>query len=347
MILINNRIIDHSQPCFVIAEAGVNHNGDLTLARKLIDVAIEAKADAVKFQTFKAERLVCVSAKKANYQLETTNPQESQLDMLRKLELTKQQHIELIAYCKEKNILFLSTPFDEESADLLHELNVPLFKIPSGEITNIPFLKHIAKKGKPMIVSTGMSCLAEVEKAIEAIEGEDNKAICLLHCVSNYPAKAEDVNLKAISTLLAAFSYPTGYSDHTLGIEIALAACARGACVIEKHFTLDKRMPGPDHRSSLEPKELKALIAGIRLIEKAMGNGRKIPAPSELNTAEVARKSITASQHILPGEILSVSHFIMKRPGTGLPPFMLQYILGKTVKYEISVGTIINFEMVT
>lgn len=344
---VSDRKVGPGQACFIIAEAGVNHNGDVELAKRLVDVAVGAGADAVKFQTFKAERLVTPKAPKAEYQLQTTDTAESQYEMLRRLELSVEAHRDLMVYCREKNILFMSTPFDKESADLLEELGVAVFKIPSGEITNLPLLAHIARKGKPMLVSTGMSYLGEVETAVHTIEQAGNQDLVLLHCVSNYPAEPADVNLRAMQTMATAFDVPVGYSDHTPGIQVALAAVAMGACVIEKHFTLDRNLPGPDHRASLEPGELAELVQGIRTVEAALGQGRKEPAPSEANTAAVARKSLVAARDIPSGTVLTEEMIAIKRPGTGLPSVMHPYIVGRTLRVDVQLGDIIKFEMLS
>ena len=332
-------------PCFIIAEAGVNHNGSLEMARQLIDVAAQAGADAVKFQTFKAEKVISPQAPKAAYQLQTTDAGESQLDMVKRLELPFDAFRDLYDYCQAKDILFMSTPFDEESADFLADLGVDVFKIPSGEITNLPFLAHIARKGKPMIVSTGMSYLGEVEAAVRTIEEAGNHDFVLLHCVSNYPADPVDVNLRAMRTLATAFGVPVGYSDHTLGIGVAIAAVALDACVIEKHFTLDRGLPGPDHRASLELGELTVLVQGIRTVEAALGHGRKEPAASEANTTAVARKSLVAARDIPAGAVLTKEMIAIKRPGTGLLPAMRSYLVGRTVRQTISAGTLLSLEM--
>jgi N,N'-diacetyllegionaminate synthase len=333
------------QPCFIIAEAGVNHNGSLETARRLIDAAVQAGADAVKFQTFKADRLVTSEAPKAKYQIHTTDATESQYEMLHRLELSFEAHCELMAYCQEKDILFLSSPFDEESADLLMKLEVAAFKIPSGELTNLPFLDYVARKGKPMIVSTGMAYLGEVEAAVHTIEKAGNQDLVLLHCVSNYPAEPADVNLRAMLTMATAFGVPIGYSDHTLGTEVALAAVAMGACVIEKHFTLDRNLPGPDHRSSLEPIELAAMVQGIRKVESALGHGRKEPVPNEAETTAVARKSLVAARDIAAGTKMTEELMAIKRPGTGMPPFMRPYLVGRTARTDIPAGTLLTLEM--
>ncbi len=333
------------QPCFVIAEAGVNHNGSVERARQLVDVAAQAGANAIKFQTFRAEKLVSSHAPKADYQLQTTDTGESQLAMLQRLELSFEAFRELYAYCQAKSILFLSTPFDDESANFLDDLGVAAFKIPSGEVTNIPFLTHIARKGKPMIMSTGMAYLGEVETAVHTLQAAGNHAFALLHCVSNYPAEPADINLRAMATLGAAFDVPIGYSDHTLGTAVPLAAVALGACIIEKHFTLDRTLPGPDHRASLEPEELSSLIHGIRMVESALGHGRKEPAASEINTAAVARKSLVAEQDIAVGTQLTEQHLAIKRPGDGLPPMMFAHVLGRTARVPIPAGTVLTLGM--
>ncbi len=343
------RVGDHwigpGHPCFIIAEAGVNHNGDLETARRLVQIAARAGADAVKFQTFKAERLAAPEAPKADYQKRTTDPAESQMEMLRRLELPQQAYRELMAACQESRILFMSTPFDEESADFLEGLGVELFKIPSGEITNLPFLSHVARKGKPMIVSTGMSTLSEVEAAVRVIEEQGNRQIVLLHCVSNYPASPAEVNLRAMQTLAQRWGTPVGYSDHTPGVEIALAAVALGACAIEKHFTLDKAMPGPDHPASAEPEELAFLVRGIRSIESALGHGRKEPAASEVSMAAVIRKSMVAARDIPAGTRLTPDCMAARRPGTGFSPALLGQLIGRLTRRDIPKGTVLTPEL--
>lgn len=336
--------IGHGEPCFVIAEAGVNHNGRIDLAKALIDAAVHSGANAVKFQTFKAEKLVTTQAPKANYQIQSTDSNESQFEMLKRLELSYVQFQELYKYCQEQRILFLSSPFDEESADFLESLGVVAFKIGSGEITNLPLLTHVAQKNKPILLSTGMSNLGEVEAAMRVIYGVGNEKLALFHCTSNYPAAPVDVNLRAMRTLSNAFGVPVGYSDHTEGNEISFAAVALGACMLERHFTLDKNLPGPDHRASLEPGEFEALVKGVRKIEAALGDGRKIPASSELNTALVARKSLVAAQDILANTILSNELIEIKRPGTGLPPSMKSAIIGRKTRVTIHSGDLIRLE---
>ena len=278
----------------IIAEAGVNHNGSLELAKRLIEAAADAGADAVKFQTFVAEEVVSINAPKAEYQKQATDASESQYEMIKKLELSREAHKELMEYAKNKNIMFLSTPFDERSVDLLVELGVPLIKISSGEITNHPFLRYIAKKDLPIILSTGMSTLEEVREAVSVIKKTGCNDLTLLHCTSNYPALFEDCNLRAMKTMADAFKIPVGYSDHTPGRVVPVAVAALGACVIEKHFTLDKNLPGPDHKASLDPDELKDMVYDIRKVEKALGSSVKAPVELELEVRNVVRRSIVA-----------------------------------------------------
>ena len=314
----------------IIAEAGVNHNGDIDIAKKLVDVAAESGADIVKFQTFKSENCVSRNAQKAEYQLQTTNKQESQLDMIKKLELDLETHNILISYCKQKNIEFLSTPFDMESVDLLHNLGLEIFKIPSGEITNLPYLRKIGKYNKQVILSTGMANLGEIESAIAVLvdSGTKRENITLLQCNTEYPTPFADVNLKAMKSLKKAFHLPVGYSDHTPGIAIPLAAVGMGAKVIEKHFTLDKNMEGPDHKASLEPCELKAMVQSIREIELALGDGIKQTSASEAKNKPIARKSIVANCAIKKGEILSESNLYTKRPAGGISPMEWDKVIG-------------------
>jgi N,N'-diacetyllegionaminate synthase len=344
-IHLGKKLIGPGQPVFVIAEAGVNHNGDLKIARTLIDVAVEAGADAVKFQTFRAERLVTADAPKAEYQLQSIGDAESQFEMLRRLELSGDAHRELQSYCHERGIIFLSTPFDEESVDLLDEIGVPAFKISSGDLTNSPLLEHVARKGKPVILSTGMSELAELIEAVSVLNIAGCENPVLLHCVSNYPAPAAEVNLRAMQTMRSAFDVPVGFSDHTEGIDVALAAVALGACVIEKHFTLDRTLPGPDHRASLEAGGLRELVQSIRRVESALGNGRKVPAPSEVETAKVARRSLVAARDIPAGATLEREMVVMRRPGTGMSPSALDTLLGRRVMREIPAGILLDAGM--
>lgn len=344
-IKIEGHMVGPGYPCFIIAEAGVNHNGDLETALGLIDAAAEAGADAVKFQTFVAERLVTRDAPKAAYQTRSTEADESQYEMLSRLQLSHEAHRKLMAHCQAKGILFLSTPFDEESVELLEKLDVAAFKVSSGEITNLPFLSHLARKNRPMIISTGMSDLSEVESAVHAVESAGNHSFILLQCVSSYPANPADANLRAMRTMEQAFGAPVGYSDHTPGIAVAIAAVALGACLIEKHLTLDRTSPGPDHQASLEPDELRVLIEGIRAVEAALGHGRKEPASIEASTAAVARKSLVAARDIPSGTILTEEMIAIKRPGTGLPPSMLPNLVGRAVRTDIAANTMLQLEL--
>lgn len=314
---------------FIIAEAGVNHNGDLELAYKLADVAKKAGADCVKFQTFKTNDLVSRYAEKAEYQKATTG-NSSQLDMLKKLELSKDDFIKLHNYCYNIGITFLSSPFDLESIYFLDSIDIPLWKIPSGEITNLPYLLAIAKTGRPVIMSTGMCEMDEIEAAIKILRDNGTHDIRLLHCNTEYPTPYEDVNLKAIETMRAKFGIEVGYSDHTKGIEVPIAAVAMGATIIEKHFTLDRNMEGPDHKASLEPDELAELVSSIRKIEKAMGTGYKVPSASEQKNRAIVRKSIVAKTDIKKGAIFTEDNITVKRPGTGLSPMRWYEVLGRT-----------------
>ncbi len=316
---------------FIIAEAGVNHNGDIQKAKKLIDVAVEAGTDAVKFQTFKADKMVSRKAKKAEYQKQTTGTSESQYEMIKRLELSTDDHKELISYCNNKNIIFLSSPFDLDSIDLLNSLGLEIFKIPSGEITNLPYLEAIGKLNKKVIMSTGMADLGEIEDALEVLinTGTKKDNITILHVNTEYPTLMEDVNLKAMLTIKEAFKVNVGYSDHTLGIEIPTAAVALGATVIEKHFTLDKNAQGPDHRASLEPLELKTMVSAIRNIEKALGDGLKQPSLSEKSNKAIARKSIVANKNIKKGDVFTNENLGIKRPSNGISPMRWNEVIGK------------------
>lgn len=331
----------------IIAEAGVNHNGSIETAKKLIDAAVDAGVDYVKFQTFKAEKLVSKSAKKANYQIDNTlDRDESQYEMIKKLELDRDTHEQLMSYCIERGIKFLSTAFDLDSIELLDELGIDLFKIPSGEITNLPYLIKIATKDKPVILSTGMCNLSDIEVALKVLEenGKRKESLTVLHCNTEYPTPMADVNLKAMNTISDAFKVSIGYSDHTLGIEIPIAAVARGAVCIEKHFTLDRNMDGPDHRASLEPAELKAMTQAIRNIEVALGNGIKQASASEQKNILLARKSIHTSKKILKGAILQEDDLVMKRPGHGISPMDIHHVLGRIAKTDLMSDTLITFQ---
>jgi N,N'-diacetyllegionaminate synthase len=328
----------------IIAEAGVNHNGDLGLAKRLIDVAAEAGADLVKFQTFKADRLATRAAEKAGYQILTTDTKESQHEMLSRLELTEDCHWELIAHCKSRNIGFFSTGFDIESIDLLLSLGQDHFKIPSGEITNLPYLRHLGKLGRSVILSTGMATLGDIEAAIDVLEqaGTARAQMTVLHCTTEYPTPMNEVNLCAMQSIHAAFGVAVGYSDHTSGVEVAIAAVAMGATVIEKHFTLDRNLPGPDHQASLEPAELKAMVTAIRNIEVALGDGIKRLTPSEARNKSVARKSMVASQAIKAGEVFSAHNITSKRPGTGISPMRWDEVMGRAASRDFVADELIE-----
>jgi N,N'-diacetyllegionaminate synthase len=314
----------------IIAEAGVNHNGSLENAKKLIDVAVEAGVDFVKFQTFKADKLASKSAEKAAYQARTTQKSQSQLDMLRKLELDEAAHHELIAYCQQKNIQFLSTAFDLDSIVLLTQLGITLGKIPSGEVTNLPYLRKMAVAFPRIVMSTGMATVEDIRAALKVLleHGTPKENITILHCNTEYPTPMQDVNLLAMLAIKEEFGIETGYSDHTLGIEVPVAAVALGATMIEKHFTLDKNMEGPDHRASLEPQELIDMVRSIRNIEKALGERHKAPSPSEKNNMAIARKSIVAAKEIRQGELLTEDNITVKRPGTGISPMEWDQVIG-------------------
>lgn len=327
-VTIGHRRIGDGHPCFVIAEAGVNHNGDEQLATRLVDAAADAGADAVKFQTFEADELVAPGARKAGYQ-QTAGPDgESQLAMLRRLQLAPDVFARLRDHCERRSIQFLSSPFDAGSLRLLDELDVPAIKLGSGELTNLPLIEAAAATGRPLIVSTGMATLDEVEAAV-AVARASAGGVIVLHCVSRYPAPPELSNLKAIVTLRDALGVPVGYSDHALGSDVSLAAVALGACVIEKHLTLDRELPGPDHAASLEPDAMKAMIASIRTVESALGTGRKEPAPGEDEIAAVARKSLVARRDLPAGHVLAEGDLAVRRPGHGLPPSALATTLGR------------------
>jgi N,N'-diacetyllegionaminate synthase len=328
----------------IIAEAGVNHNGDMNLARRLIDVAADAGADLVKFQTFNADRLVASHAPKADYQMRAAGSDESQHAMLRRLELAPEAHEVLIDYCKARAVQFFSTAFDVESIDLLVQLGLERFKVPSGEITNLPYLRRIGSFAKPVLLSTGMATLADIEAALDVLEGAGTarKQITVLHCNTEYPTPMADVNLRAMQTIREAFGVAVGYSDHTPGIEVAIAAVALGASVIEKHFTLDRSLPGPDHKASLEPAELGGMIEAIRNIEQAMGDGRKRPSLSEQKNLAVARKSLVAARAIRAGEVFSAANVTAKRPGSGLSPMRWDEVLGRRAARDFAPDELIE-----
>jgi len=322
----------------------VNHNGSLDLALRLADAAKASGADAVKFQTFRADLIATRSAHKAPYQERTTAHAESQFEMLQRLELDALAHKRLIEHCRQIGIQFLSSPFDAQSADLLATMNVSLYKVPSGEITNLPFLKHLARKGRPLILSTGMSTLGEVEEAVNVLKAAGASKLTLLHCVTEYPAPYAEVNLRAMHTLKSAFGLPVGYSDHTPGIDIAIAAVALGAEVIEKHLTLDRSLPGPDHAASLEPSELQQMVVAIRHVEAALGTGIKAPAPCELPNLSVARKSVVAARLLPAGHQLRIGDLDIKRPGNGLAPKLLPELIGRTLRAGLAKDEIISWD---
>lgn len=333
-----------TKPCFIIAEAGVNHNGSLESAFELAAAANEAGADAVKFQTFVASELATPEAPKASYQSRHTGSGESQLEMLARLELSFADFTRIKQHCDRLGILFLSTAFDTPSLKFLADLGVPSFKIPSGEVTNLPYLQQIGRYRRPVLLSTGMCNLGEVEQAIEVLYREGTTDIVLLHCVSNYPAAPEEANLRAMQTLAGAFGLPVGYSDHTLGSEVCLAAVALGATVIEKHFTLDCNLPGPDHKASLEPAELASLVRAVRKVEASLGSGRKRPTASEADTAAVARKSLVCATDLPAGTVIIPEMIAVRRPGTGLPPSMYSFVLGRTLRHALRSGQLITLD---
>jgi len=341
-IEIAGRRIGPGHRCFVIAEAGVNHNGSLDLAFQLVDAAAEAGADAVKFQTFNAESVVSSEAPKAQYQEVNTGSDESQLAMVRRLELTAAQHRALQAHCLGRRILFLSTPFDEKSVDLLKDMGVPALKIASGEISNLDFLGYIAKQGLPVILSTGMSAMDEVEAALAVVRASGCCSVALLHCVSNYPAAPADCNIAAMDAMRSAFQLPVGWSDHSLGVHLSLAAVARGADIIEKHFTLDKGLPGPDHVASLDPSDLGALVREIRDVELSIGTGVKVRQAAEENTAAVARRSIHAARAIGAGHRITREDLVMLRPGTGIPASQLDKVVGRMSRRDVQAGSALS-----
>lgn len=338
--------------CYIIAEAGVNHNGSEELALKLVDAAAKAGANAVKFQTFKAESLVSKGTSTADYQKQQTGSSD-QFDMLKKLEMSENLHQKLIAHCEKNNIEFMSTPFDMEAAKFLQQHGMKRLKIPSGELTNLPFLRELAALNQPMILSTGMANLDEVKEAVTAIQEEREKqdfseslkdVLTILHCTSNYPTRNEDVNLKAMQTMATELRLPVGYSDHTEGILVSVAAVAMGATIIEKHFTLDRSLPGPDHQASLEPEELELLVQQIRQIEACLGDGEKVAQASELPVRDLVRRSVTLSRDKAAGEIIQAEDLVLLRPGTGIPPKQLQQVIGRRLKSALESGATLSWQ---
>jgi len=345
---IQNRPVGNGHPLFYIAEAGVNHNGSLKLAKQLVDVAVEAGADAVKFQTFKTEKIITPKAPKSKYIVDTTgaDDQQSWFDLLKTQEMSKEMHIEVIDYCKRKDIIFLSTPYDEESADLLMELDIPAFKIASTDTSNIPFLKYIANKGIPMIISTAMATMEEVHEAVSTVLNQGLEKIALLQCTGNYPSKLSDSNLRVMNTYRNEFDCITGYSDHTPDLINPIAATAMGAKIYEKHFTIDKSLPGPDHRMSIDPLELKQTIKVIRDTELALGSSNKKVLKDEEENRLKLRKSIVANTNIRKNEIIISEMLAIMRPGSGIRPADINNVLGKKAIFDISKGTVISYSMI-
>ncbi len=344
-ISISGKFVGYNQPVFVIAEAGVNHNGCLDLALKLVDAAVAAGADAVKFQTFKAEQVVTASGKMAVYQKKNLGKEESQLAMLKKLELREEFYKPIIERCKERGIIFLSTPHGGfESVDFLRKLGVPAFKFGSGDLTNLPVLEYVAEFNKPMILGTGTATMKEVKEAIKVIKKAGNSKIIALHCTTNYPCPLDEVNLSAMVMMMKELNVLVGYSDHTLGVEVPIVAAALGACVLEKHFTLDKNMTGPDHVASAEPAELKEIVENVKKVLVILGSASKKPNKSEIPLIKIARKSVVATKNVKKGEKFTKENLGIKRPGSGLPPKFFSLIVGKKAKKDLLPDTIIKTE---
>ncbi len=343
-VKIGDRWIGEGEPCFTIAEAGINHNGDVNIAKRMIETAFECGVDTIKFQTFSAEEFITDENLEYTYISQGKEITEPQIEMFNRVELSDEDTKSLPQFASQIGIMFLSTPSNPAAVDLLCEIGVPAIKVGSDDLTNYPLLECIASKGKPIILSTGMATIGEVEKAINTIEKSGNEEIILLHCVSSYPADAREVNLRAMDTLRLAFQLPVGFSDHTQGIEVALAAVARGACIIEKHFTLDRGLPGPDHRFSADPAELSALVAGIRNVEQALGSSEKGPSDKEMEMIGLARRSIVANVDIPAGTVVSKDMLYLKRPGTGLSADILPYLEGRKAKRAIKKGEMVRLE---
>ncbi len=343
---IDGRLVGDNSRCYIIAEAGVNHNGDVNIAKELISEASRIGADAIKFQTFYADDLIIENTGKANYQKTNENDRETQYEMIKKLELNQDDFIELYEYSLRKNITFLSSPFDLKSVDFLDSIGISAFKIASGEITNIPLIEHISSKKKPIILSTGMSNLGEIRSAIESIKKGIDKII-LLHCISSYPTKYEDANLRAINTLKSEFNLPVGFSDHTIGITIPIVAVALGACILEKHFTLNKNYKGPDHKISLDPEEFRNMIGSIRIVEKALGNGVKVPTNEEEEMKKIVRKSIVSKYDLAKGTVITKDLIDIKRPGMGIESKYIQDILGRKTVKEIKKNQLLSWDLIS
>lgn len=337
--------IGPGERCFILAEAGVNHNGSIELAKQLVSAALEAGADAVKFQTWVTDKVMVPDAPAADYQKQNVGRESTQYEIVKHLELSRENFTEIKAYCARVGIMFISTPDEEESVDFLDSLGVPCFKIGSGELTNLPLLQHVALKGKPVILSTGMADLGEVEAAVTAMEKVGNFDLVLLHCVSNYPADPASCNLMAMETLAQAFRHPVGFSDHTLGFEVTLAAVARGARLIEKHLTLDKTMPGPDHRASLNPGEFAAMVKAVRLVEAALGDGIKRPVSSELAVRDVVRRSVVAARPIPAGQAIVAEDLTLRRSSGGLDPSITRFIIGRKLSRNLDVNSVITLDL--
>ncbi len=344
-IKFSSRRIGDGEPIFIIAEAGVNHNGDMKIAKQLVDGAVTAGVDAVKFQTFKTENLTTKRSDLADYQKEQVKEYESQFDMIKSLELSYHSFVELKEYCDNRGILFLSTPHTADAVDFLDSL-IPAYKIGSGDLTNHPFLKMIASKGKPIFLSTGMATLQEVREAVQAIQEIDKSELLLLHCLTNYPADIRDSNLRAINTLRTEFSLPVGFSDHTMGLAASIAAVALGACMIEKHFTTDRNLPGPDHKASLEPAKLRELVDSIRNVESALGTGIKEPTEEEIKIRAVARKSIVSVVGIPKGAVITEEMIDIKRPGQGIAPKHFDDMIGKRAAKDILEDSVLTWDMI-
>lgn len=341
-IKIGEKWVGPGHPCFIIAEAGVNHNGDVDRAYAMVDVAADVGVDAIKFQTFRTEALVTSRAQSADYQAKATG-EENQFALLKSLELGFDDFSGLAEHAEEKGVIFLATPFDDESALFLNDIGVPAFKISSGDVSNLPFLERISTFAKPMILSTGMATLGEVEAAVNTIRNRLKESLVLLHCVSDYPANPADANLRAMATMEKAFHVSVGFSDHTPGIAVAVAAVGLGACIVEKHFTLDRTLPGPDHEASLEPGELKALVSAARMVESALGDGVKRPTPRELETACRVRRSIVSARAVKAGEVLTMDDLALKRPGIGLQPSMVEEVIGKRSRRDLQAGELLKW----
>ncbi len=346
-IKIGSKVVGAGRPCFIIAEAGVNHNGDLHMAKKMVDVAADAGADAIKFQTFRTTELVVKNAPKAQYQLKTSSPEESHFDMLQRLEMSEEMHGALLDYCSRRDIIFLSTPYDSPSLDLLVRLDVAALKIASTDVSNIPFLREAGQTKRPVLLSTGMSSLQEVDDAIAALRSAGNTALALFQCTSAYPTSPEQINLRVIREFAARYQVPTGFSDHTTGIDAAPLAVAAGACIIEKHFTLSRSLPGPDHAMSIEPDELSELVRTIRRVERMLGDGVKRVMPSEEENKRTHQKSLVVREPVKAGTIIGRHQLTCKRPGTGLPPAFIDRVVGRRALKNLEPDDIVTSDVIS